>query len=553
MIALTNSLGCSYPNYLAAALLSTICLLIAAPSQASDKTEVKIQTGFAEFLPSELDDNWQRSMPVIGPADEKKFGGGVSASAEYTSGEETCIITITGDAPMMQGLSMNFSNPAAAGLTGARVSYVGDEPIVITAGGEVQALTNNYLTQYSGNCAHETKLAYVAITDFSRLRAYRLDPSGEGGSQSRSIAAGVQWDVTFGGPEKDWAYAMTGTRGGGLCTAGRTASKGAGLEDIWVVCVDGDGRLLWDRTFGGVAIDRARSIVATRDAGLVVAGATESKGAGEFDAWVLKLDADGELLWDRHLGGIATDWASSVVETIDGGFAIGAYTQDASGAPYDFWIIKLDVDGNRLWDRRLGGTATDWATAITETRDSGLVAVGHTESKGAGAADFWVVKLDKSGEWLWDRTFGGAELDYASAVTASSDGSVVVAGLTKSAGAGGMDIRILKLDAEGEVIWDHIYGGRQDDWVRAVIETSDGGHALSGYTMSQGSGLYDVWVIKLDVDGELLWERTFGGTGNEWARAVVQMPDGGLAVAGDTWSTGAGASDVLILKIAPEK
>ena len=198
-----------------------------------------------------------------------------------------------------------------------------------------------------------------------------------------------------------------------------------------IVCVASNGRLLWDRTFGGAAIDRARAIVETRDGGLVVAGATESKGAGEFDAWVLKLDAHGELLWDRHFGGVATDWASSVVATSDGGFAVGAYTQDASGAPYDFWIIKLGADGNLLWERRLGGTATDWATAITETRDAGLVAVGHTESIGAGGADFWVVKLDDNGERLWDRTFGGPELDYASAVTASRDGGVVVAGLNK--------------------------------------------------------------------------------------------------------------------------
>jgi len=535
-----------------AALVIVLCWLAVVSFFAAGTAAEEKLAGFAEFMPPPINEDWRRTAPVTGTADRQLFGGGVSTQAEYTNGQETCVITITGDAPMMQGLSMNFSNPAAAGLTGARLSYVGDEPIVITADGEVQTLTNNYLTQYGGNCAHDVKLAYVAIMDFEGLRAYRLETGADHGRQIRSTTVGIQWDVAFGGPAKDWAYAMTATGGGGVCTAGRTASKGAGLEDAWVVCVDGNGQLVWDRTFGGTAIDRARAIIETRDGGLFVAGATESKGAGEFDAWALKLDADGELLWERTFGGPATDWASSAVETRDGGLALGGYTQAASGAPYDFWVIKLNAEGELLWERTFGGPATDWATAIAETRDRGLVVVGHTESKGAGAADFWVVKLDAGGELIWDQTFGGADLDYASAVTASGDGGAVVAGLTGSAGAGGLDIRVLKLDARGEVMWDRLYGGEQDDWVRAVIETRDGGHALAGYTMSQGAGLYDVWMLKLNADGALLTERTFGDTGNEWARAVAEMPDGGLAFAGDTLSRGAGASDVLILKIALE-
>ncbi len=506
------------------------------------------QAGFSAFLPPPLTAAWRRGEPVTGPADAQLFGGGISTRAEYTNGVETCVITITGDAPMMQGLSMNFSNPAAAGLTGARVAYVGDEPIVITRTGEVQALTNNYLTQYAGDCAHETRLGYVAITDFARLRAYRPTAAADRAQLESGLAEGVVWQVALGGPAKDWAYAMTGTRDAGLCVAGRTASKGAGLEDIWVVRLDDNGQLLWEQTFGGPAIDRARAVIETRDGGLVVAGATESKGAGEFDAWVLKLGADGSLLWDRHFGGAATDWVSAVVQTRDGGLAVAAYTQDSSGAPYDFWVIKLDANGTTLWQRRYGGTATDWTNAIAETGDGNLVVVGHTESKGAGNADFWVLKLDADGDVLWDRTFGGTGVDYATAVTASRDGGAVVAGLTQTAGAAGFNSRVMKLDAAGDVIWDRSFGREKDNWLRAVLETRDGGHALAGYTNAQGAGLYDVWFLQLDQAGVLLRERTFGDADNEWARALVEMPDGGLAMAGDTRSTGAGESDVLVLK-----
>lgn len=505
---------------------------------------------FGEFLPPPLDEDWTRDPPVTGPADRDRFGGGISTHAVYIGETQTCVITITADAPMMQGVSMNFSNPAAAGLTGARVSHVGDEPIVITADGEVQALANNVLVEYGGDCTFDTKLKLLARTDLDGLRASRAtQTAATTATPAETKGKGVAWDVTFGGPAKDWAYAMTGTRDGGLCTAGRTASKGAGLEDAWVVCMDGDGELLWERSFGGPAIDRARAIIETHDGRLVVAGATESKGAGEFDAWVLMLDSEGELLWERHFGEAGTDWASAIVETRDSGLVLGGYTQRNPDGPYDFWVIKLIGNGELLWDRRYGGAETDWANAITETYDGNLVVAGHTESRGAGAADFWVLKIRERGELLWERSYGGADIDYASAVTKTRDGGVVVAGLTKSAGAGGFDARVLKLDAAGEIIWDHTYGGEQDDWVRAVVETRDGGLALAGYTISQGAGLYDAWLLKLDKDGALVAERTFGGAGNEWARALVEMADGSLAIAGDTWSRGAGESDVLVIRI----
>jgi hypothetical protein len=509
---------------------------------------VETDPGFASFLPPPLD-GWRRTEPVTTPADPRLFGGGISTRSEYRDGRETCVITITGDAPMMQGYSMNFSNPAAAGLTGARVAYVGDEPIVITREGEVQTLTRNYLTQFGGDCAYETKLAYVERMDRARLRDFRLAHVPLEPAAVAEEAAVVDWNYAYGGPDKDWAYAMTGTRDGGLCTAGRTASKGAGLEDLWVVRLDGEGRRLWDRSLGGPANDRGRAVIETRDGGLVVAGATESQGAGEFDAWVLKLDSKGTLLWQRHFGGAATDWASSVVETADGGLAVAAYTQDAPGAPYDFWVIRLAGDGEPLWERRYGGPATDWTNAITETADGNLVVVGHTESRGAGSADFWVLKLDPRGELVWERTFGTAGVDYASAVTGTADGGAVVVGQAQSIGATAFDSRVIKLDAGGAVVWDHSFGGAQDDWLRSVVETRDGGHALAGYTTSQGAGLYDVWMLKLDREGRVLWDRSFGGPENDWARAIVELPDGGLAFAGDTRSSGAGESDVLVLKV----
>jgi len=216
----------------------------------------------------------------------------------------------------------------------------------------VQTLTNNILTQFSGDCPQRDKLAYVAQTDFEGLRAsVTVEPETQT-TLARKPDDGVSWEAVYGGAAKDWAYALTATADGGLVVAGRTASKGAGLEDIWVLRLDGEGDLLWDKTFGGPGIDRARAVIETRAGHLIVAGATESLGAGEFDAWVIKLDRTGEKVWDWHDGRAATDWASSVVETEDGGYAVAGYTQDASDAPYDVWVFKLSADGKELWQQR---------------------------------------------------------------------------------------------------------------------------------------------------------------------------------------------------------
>ncbi|MGI9329837.1 MAG: hypothetical protein ACR2QB_03900 [Gammaproteobacteria bacterium] len=508
--------------------------------------------GYAEFLPDPLSVKWQRSEPRTTRAEQAQLGGGVITRAEYLLGDQRCVITISGDSPLLQSVAMTFSNPAVANMEGAENKRIGKQRVVITSKGEVQAFANNFLVQYGGDCMQANKFAHVQATDFDALRRFADAGISSATTAPTNLQAGLVWDRTFGGPASDWAYAMTGTQDGGLATAGRTESQGAGEEDIWIVRVDGDGNRLWDKTFGGLATDRGRAIKETRDGGFIAAGATESKGAGEFDAWVLRLDRKGELVWDRHFGGQGTDWASGVVQTRDGGFAIAAYTTPAPGEPFIAWIIKLDANGQTQWEQRFGGAATDWATDIAETTDGHLGISGYTESQGAGKADIWVLMLDERGDLLWQRTFGGAERDYASVLDATADGGLVVGGMTESAGSGGVDIRIMELAADGQLRWDQTYGGPRDDWVRGLIRTRDGRYAAAGYTTSKGAGLYDAWALRLDRNGDLLWDQAFGGHKNEWARAVIEMPDGSLALAGDNWSKGPGKSDVWVLRIAAE-
>ena len=266
---------------------------------------------------------------------------------------------------------------------------------------------------------------------------------------------------------------------------------------------------------------------------------------------MIKLDADGALMWDHTFGGDATDWASALVETRNGDLAVGAYTQATSDEEFDFWVLKLNSDGALLWDRTFGGAKIDWANAIAELQDGSLAVAGHTESKGAGGADMWLLKLDVQGNLLWDRTFGGVGRDFATAVGDTRDGGLIVAGPIESESTK-VDIRVVKLNTQGDVVWDHTFGGGDDDWVRAVMETKDGGHAAAGYRMSDDGGLYDAWVLKLDRNGALLWDQTYGSAANEWARALIELPDGSLALGGDNWSKGAGKSDVWVIKLVPD-
>lgn len=233
--------------------------------------------------------------------------------------------------------------------------------------------------------------------------------------------------------------------------------------------------LLWKHLFGGGEDDGATAIVRAADGGFAVAGYTDSKGAGKVDAWVIRLDAHGEALWDRTYGGSEDDAANAIVRTADGGFAVAgdigskdADQGDAKGVGQgdatcanqddatcagniDLWVVRLDARGEVLWDRTLGGRKDDWATTIVRTADGGLAVAGSTQSKGAGKGDAWVIRLDAQGKLRWDRTFGGRKVDWASAVVQNADGGFTVAGYTSSKGAGFGDAWIFRLNKNGEL------------------------------------------------------------------------------------------------------
>jgi len=319
------------------------------------------------------------------------------------------------------------------------------------------------------------------------------------------------------------------------------------------ICAEENIIVEWDKIFGGSENDYASSLIQTDDGGYAVAGETSSYSVGNEDFWFIKLDSKGNKLWDKTFGGSSSDNAKSLIQTTDGGYAVAGYTFSKGAGYEDFWLMELNGNGNMEWDKTFGGSHWDEASSLVQTTDGGYAVAGYTFSKGSGKEDFWIIKLNSQGNIDWDRTYGGASYDEASSLIQTDDGGYAVAGKTYSKGAGAADFWLIKLDIKGNVEWDETFGGISYDEASSLIQTDDGGYAIAGGTSSKGEGGYDFWVIKLDSDGEMVWEKTFGGNNYDFASSLIQISDGSYVVAGWTRSKGAGKADFYVIKFSERK
>jgi PKD repeat protein len=357
-----------------------------------------------------------------------------------------------------------------------------------------------------------------------------------------------------------------------------------------VVKLDGDGKVLWQRCFGGSNSDSASSIQQTSDGEYIVAGATSSDDGdvsgnhGDADAWVVKLDAAGKVLWQRCLGGSNLDSASSIQQTSDGGYIVAGETSsddgDVSGnhGDRDAWLVKLDADGKIAWQRCLGGSIEDGARSVQQTVDGGYILAGYTESIDGdvsgnhGDRDAWVVKLDDGGEISWQRCLGGSGWDDASSIQQTSDGGYILAAETWSydgdviGNHGWYDAWVVNMDADGAISWQRCLGGEGSDGACSVQQTSDGGYIVSGsvkyYENDRIRTRLDpppvrALVVKLNADGAVAWHKELGGRwyGYSVGSSVQQTVDSGYIIAGTTYSDDGdvsgnhGDSDAWVVKL----
>ena len=303
----------------------------------------------------------------------------------------------------------------------------------------------------------------------------------------------------------------------------------------------------WSQTYGGSGDDEAYSVVRTTDGGYALAGYTNSSGAGSYDFWLVKTNSSGTMQWNQTYGGSDDDEAFSVIQTNDTGYALAGTTTSYGAGETDAWLVKTDSSGNMQWSQTYGGRAQDGAYSVIQTSDGGYALAGPTDSYGAGSYDFWLVKTNSSGTMQWNQTYGGTGDEQVWSVIQTSDGGYALTGYTNSFGAGSYDFWLVKTDSSGNMLWNRTYGSSGDDEAECVIQTGDG-YAIAGYTNSTGAGGLDFWLVKTDSSGTSQWSQTYGGADDEAANAVLQTSDAGYALAGFTGSYGAGIYDGFLVK-----
>jgi len=314
----------------------------------------------------------------------------------------------------------------------------------------------------------------------------------------------------------------------------------ASFTFLAVVCPCKCAASMWSMTYGGAATENALGeTVQAGDGGYTIFGDTRSFGAGGVDFWLIKIDEDGNMQWNKTYGGTGMETSGDMCVTTDGGYAMSGYTTSFGAGGNDFWLVKTDAAGNMLWNRTYGGTGNEYAYNVIQTVDGGYSLFGQTRSFGAGDNDFWLVKTDSSGNMQWNQTYGGTSSDTGMHVLQTGDGGYALAGITSSFGAGSKDAWLIKTDSTGTMQWNQTYGGTGDEWGYVSLEqTSDGGFAIACQTDSFGAGGLDFWLVKTDTAGNMQWNQTYGGTDMDGAIYMIQTADGGYALAGLTSDEG---------------
>jgi uncharacterized delta-60 repeat protein len=355
------------------------------------------------------------------------------------------------------------------------------------------------------------------------------------------------WAMSLGGPGTDDIFrGVEAASGGGYIVAGTTDSFGAGKNDAWIIKLDEEGNAVWQRTYGGKGGDVARAIKSTADGGFVIGGLTYSFTSGGADFWVLKFDANENLQWQKSYGGPQNDMAHAIEPTSDGGFLVGGFTTSFGAVLKDYFVIKLDSEGDVQWQKRFGGAKDEVVRILKETSDGKYLVGGFSHSFGK-AGDIMVLKLDSDGNLEWQKRYGGGKFEEPSSILEAPDGYIF---LEQSASfSSTSDGWVFKVDEDGNMLWQKRYGGGKFDELSAARLTPDGGFIVAGETKSFAAINEDFWVVKFDSDGVIQWQKRHGGSGIDEAEAIALTPDGGSIVVGTTRSFGVVGEDVWIMRL----
>jgi hypothetical protein len=344
------------------------------------------------------------------------------------------------------------------------------------------------------------------------------------------------------------------TSDGGYILAGRTHSSNDRKSDVYLIRTNSTGDTLWTRTYGGPSDDWGSSLQQTSDGGYIIAGSTSyAPYPDEANVYLVKTNSSGDTLWTRSYR--EENNAPSVQQTSDGGYVIaGAYGYNPQAGRSSAYLVKTNSMGERLWKKayRAGrGDAIGYneGKSVQQTSDGGYIIAGMSSQYSSLLTfNIYLVKTNPSGDTLWTKTYGGEYSDEGYSVQETSDGGYIVTGCAnRSHGSTKADVYLLKTNASGDTLWTRTYGGADEDYGRSVQQVSDGGYIIAGWTRSFGAGDNDAYLLKTNTSGDLLWTRTYGGNRADQGYSVQQTSDGGYILAGSTASFSADSSNRVYL------
>lgn len=356
---------------------------------------------------------------------------------------------------------------------------------------------------------------------------------------------------TIGGLAADIAWDITQVKDGGFVLCGDTRSFGAGGSDAYIVKTDDKGDMEWARTFGGEKDDAALSVVSTDDGGFVFAGGTLSYGAGETDMYLMKIDADGDCVWTRTIGGKDYDYAYSIKNTRDKGFIVAGYT--SADKRSDAYVVKLDQNGKTQWEKTYGDYSWEVAySAVQDINDDGYIVCGYTTSTHKAASLVYLVKIDAQGNSIWTKTYGGLRENRGYYAAPDKDGGYIVASKTTSyiSKGVGWDMMAFKVDSKGNSLWTSFVPAADTNIGKSIIIDDENRIMIGATKRCYGICDTDMFVEWVDSKGNTSQRRIFSGAGNDTFNSMIKDKDGNYIICGTTTSSGNGRSDMLIMKVS---
>ena len=512
-------------------------------------------------------------------------------------------------------LVYNVSGPNISGMPAPSQSICAGLPITFTAncnGGIAHwtgGLTGNSITitptatfvlrascTYPNGCVSDSSYRYPS--DTVKVTSRPVAPTIANNNCLKKV-----WDKRFGGTEPEY-FSKTLKISDGYLLAGTSRSSNTGdkteanrdsysTKDYWIVKIDNNGNKIWDKTYGGSSDDELSDIIQLSDGSFILVGTSSSgiggdkteSSRGGADYWIVKIDNNGNKIWDKTYGGNGGEYINVIIKETNDGFILGGSSNSGisgeksspalQGGSNDFWVLKLNSSGTKIWDKSYGGLGIETLKAIQVLENNEYLLLGDSNSPvsftgqgnktspSKGNTDYWLIKTDTNGNKIWDRSYGSSQYDSPTSMVYTNDGKVTIVGASNSPKSDQKsrnqivsysqsgDIWIIRVDTSGNKIWDKTYGGQGSDEQPTIVITNQGGYVIAASSYSDKAfdksenlrvGNYstnDYWIMELNSNGEKLWDKTFGGTDTDYPNSVVI--DNNSIVIGGTSFSGIGA------------